>query len=145
MYENLVSLLRKKYDQAPLVMEAADAIEELLKAVPDKPRKERIQTEQDHNEIFRWKEPGPDGMWSRYLVQDPKTKAGVVIVFGDNAGLLDTDLLDIVLDRLNCAKAVPKAKDWANLEFATDHLRAALRWMRSTKSIQEPPCGTTDK
>ncbi len=29
MYEELVKLLRKKYDQAPMVMEAADAIEEL--------------------------------------------------------------------------------------------------------------------
>ena len=29
MYEELVALLRKKYDQAPMVMEAADAIEEL--------------------------------------------------------------------------------------------------------------------
>jgi len=31
MYEDLVSLLRKKYDKAPMVMEAADAIEELSK------------------------------------------------------------------------------------------------------------------
>ena len=29
MYDELVALLRKKYDQAPMVMEAADAIEEL--------------------------------------------------------------------------------------------------------------------
>lgn len=28
-YEELVALLRKKYDKAPMVMEAADAIEEL--------------------------------------------------------------------------------------------------------------------
>ena len=32
MYDELVALLRKKYDKAPMVMEAADAIEELLKA-----------------------------------------------------------------------------------------------------------------
>lgn len=32
MYEEMVALLRKKYDKAPMVMEAADAIEELLKA-----------------------------------------------------------------------------------------------------------------
>ena len=29
MYDGLVALLRKKYDKAPMVMEAADAIEEL--------------------------------------------------------------------------------------------------------------------
>ena len=29
MYDDLVALLRKKYDKAPMVMEAADAIEEL--------------------------------------------------------------------------------------------------------------------
>lgn len=29
MYDELVALLRKKYDKAPMVMEAADAIEEL--------------------------------------------------------------------------------------------------------------------
>lgn len=34
MYEELVTLLRKKYDQAPMVMEAADAIEELSKGRP---------------------------------------------------------------------------------------------------------------
>lgn len=37
MYENLVSLLKKKYDKAPMVMEAADAIEELSKRVPPVP------------------------------------------------------------------------------------------------------------
>ena len=31
MYDELVALLRKKYDKAPMVMEAADAIEELSK------------------------------------------------------------------------------------------------------------------
>ena len=31
MYDGLVALLRKKYDKAPMVMEAADAIEELSK------------------------------------------------------------------------------------------------------------------
>ena len=31
MYKELVALLRKKYDKAPLVMEAADAIEELFR------------------------------------------------------------------------------------------------------------------
>lgn len=31
MYDELVALLRKKYDKAPMVMEAADAIEELDK------------------------------------------------------------------------------------------------------------------
>lgn len=29
MYDELVAMLRKKYDKAPMVMEAADAIEEL--------------------------------------------------------------------------------------------------------------------
>ena len=33
MYEKLVALLRKKYDMAPMVMEAADAIEELSKRI----------------------------------------------------------------------------------------------------------------
>lgn len=33
MYEELVALLRKKYDKAPMVMEAADAIEELSKQI----------------------------------------------------------------------------------------------------------------
>ena len=33
MYEELVALLRKKYDMAPMVMEAADAIEELSKRI----------------------------------------------------------------------------------------------------------------
>ena len=33
MYEGLVALLRKKYDKAPTVMEAADAIEELNKCL----------------------------------------------------------------------------------------------------------------
>lgn len=33
MYEKLVVLLRKKYDKAPMVMEAADAIEELSKQI----------------------------------------------------------------------------------------------------------------
>lgn len=32
MIKELVSLLRKKYDKAPMVMEAADAIEELSRA-----------------------------------------------------------------------------------------------------------------
>ena len=31
MYKELVTLLRKKYDKAPLVMAAADAIEELAR------------------------------------------------------------------------------------------------------------------
>ena len=33
MYDELVALLRKKYDKAPMVMEAADAIEELSKRI----------------------------------------------------------------------------------------------------------------
>ena len=33
MYEELVSLLRNKYDQAPMVMETADAIEKLNKRI----------------------------------------------------------------------------------------------------------------
>lgn len=37
MYEELVALLRKKYDKAPMVLAAADAIEELSKRVPPVP------------------------------------------------------------------------------------------------------------
>lgn len=33
MYDELVALLRKKYDKAPMVMEACDAIEELSKQI----------------------------------------------------------------------------------------------------------------
>ena len=42
MHEELVALLRKKYDMAPMVMEASDAIEEL-----SKPRWIPVTEEQD--------------------------------------------------------------------------------------------------
>lgn len=153
MYENLVKRLRTVASAADffgrmmpaadnqitkLCTEAADAIEALRKADPDKPRSERIRTTQNQSTISRWKEPGPGGMWSRYLIQDPKTKGGVVIVFRegeDQNGVLDTDLLDIVRDRLECTTT----KDYVHT-MALDHINIALDWLHAlARRVPEPP------
>lgn len=153
MYENLVKRLRYCSEERDgcgmcalssycvlrvgLLTQAADAIEALRKADPDKPRSERIRTTQNQNTISRWKEPGPGGMWSRYLVQDPKTKGGVVIVLQDEDqhGVLDTDLLDIVRDRLECTTT----KDYVHT-MALDHINIALDWLHAlARRVPEPP------
>lgn len=94
-----------------------------------------IQKQNNLNEVFRWRDRGPGGAWHRYLVQDPNTKGGVVIVFQEGPrkdatsthGVLDVDLLEIVRDRLRCFQA----GEFACREnaCALTHIEEALMWM----------------
>lgn len=94
-----------------------------------------IQKRNNLNEVFRWRDRGPGGAWHRYLIQDPNTKGGVVIVFHEGPrkeatstrGVLDVDLLEIVRDRLRCFQA----GEFACREnaCALTHIEEALMWM----------------
>jgi len=94
-----------------------------------------IQKRNNLNEVFRWRDRGPGGAWHRYLVQDPNTKGGVVIVFQEGPrketssthGVLDCDLLEIVRDRLRCFQD----GEFACREnaCALTHIEEALMWM----------------
>lgn len=94
-----------------------------------------IQKRNNLNEVFRWRDRGPGGAWHRYLVQDPNTKGGVVIVFQEGPrkeassshGVLDVDLLEIVRDRLRCFQG----GEFACREnaCALTHIEEALMWM----------------
>lgn len=63
-----------------------------------------VTMSRSHNDIFRWRSPGQDGIWYRYLVQQRDTGGGVVVLMehGTGLGMTDADLLEIVRDRLRC-------------------------------------------
>ena len=94
-----------------------------------------IQKRNNLNEIYRWDEIGPGGAWHKYLIQDPETKGGVVVIFqegprnekGSHPGLLDCDLLEIVRDRLRSFQE----GDYSCREnaCALTHIEEALMWM----------------
>lgn len=77
MYEDLVKLLRKKYDQAPMVMEAADAIEELIGVI------------QNHDFLESLIKP----CWIPVTEKLPKAYEDVLLLFPHNqaAGFCDRD------------------------------------------------------
>ena len=112
-----------------------------------------IQKRNNLNEVFRWKEKGPGGAWHAYLVRDAETKGGFVIFFqkgprnepGSEPGLLDTDLLEIVRDRLKCFQA----GEYACREnaCALTHIEEALMWMnkRVEDRAERQVLGTYEK
>lgn len=94
-----------------------------------------IQKRNNLNEVFRWKDRGAGNAWHRYLIQDPETKGGVVILFQEGPrkdpssihGVLDCDLLEIVRDRLKCfQEGEYRCRENA---CALTHIEEALMWM----------------
>ena len=94
-----------------------------------------IQKRNNLNEVFRWKDRGAGNAWHRYLIQDPATKGGVVIIFQEGPrkdpnsihGVLDCDLLEIVRDRLKCfQEGEYRCRENA---CALTHIEEALMWM----------------
>ena len=71
MYDELVALLRKKYDKAPMVMEAADAIEELSKRVPPVPHGRLIDADAFFDDLLFPSKQFEQGM--RELIGDAPT------------------------------------------------------------------------
>jgi len=117
----------------------------------------RIQTENNLNEVYAVDEPGAGNASHEYLVLLPTDKPDVAepveIAFQNGprkdpnsiSGVLDTDLLEIVRDRL---------KGFQSGEFACrenacalTHIEEALMWMnkRVTDRAQRGVLGTNNK
>jgi hypothetical protein len=117
----------------------------------------RIQTENNLNEVYAVDEPGVGNANHEYLVILPTNEPDVVIPVeiafqhgprnepNSTPGVLDTDLLEIVRDRL---------KGFQSGEFACrenacalTHIEEALMWMnkRVTDRAQRGVLGTNNK
>lgn len=112
-----------------------------------------IQKRHNLNEVWRWDETGPSGAWYKYLIQDAETKGGVVIIFqegprnekGSHPGLQDSDLLEIVRDRLRCfQEGEHSCRENA---CALTHIEEALMWMnkRAEDRAERGVLGTTNE
>lgn len=113
-----------------------------------------IQKRENLNEVYRMAEPGPGGACHEYLVSRADTHAGVsAILFqkgprkeiDSQCGVLDTDLLEIVRDRLKAFQAGPMAT--RENACALTHIEEALRWMnkRVEDRIERKVLGTMEK
>ena len=123
--------------------------------------RERLLTIQKHynlNRVYRYGDPGPGGAYHTYQVEWPVDPATGLMHYeaicfqkgprNDPAavsGILDTDLLEIVRDRLKCFQA----GDYACREnaCALTHIEEALMWMnkRVEDRFERGVLGTTEK
>lgn len=117
-----------------------------------------IQKRNNLNEVYRCGDPGPGGAYHDYEVHmlvDPETgltftthlafQKGPRNEIGSEHGVLDTDLLEIVRDRLKCFQA----GDFACREnaCALTHIEEALMWMnkRVEDRAERGVLGTNEK
>lgn len=117
-----------------------------------------IQKRNNLNEVSRCGDPGPGGAYHDYeidMMVDPETglvftmhlafQKGPRSEIGSEHGVLDTDLLEIVRDRLKCFQA----GDYACREnaCALTHIEEALMWMnkRVEDRAERGVLGTNEK
>ena len=117
-----------------------------------------IQKRNNLNDVYRCGDPGPGGAYHYYRVEwvanpDVGMVHSQLIQFQcgprkellSNHGVLDTDLLEIVRDRLKCFQA----GDYACREnaCALTHIEEALMWMnkRVEDRAERGVLGTTEK
>lgn len=115
-----------------------------------------IQKRENLNEVFAIDEPGNGGANHRYEIDCPvseQLKASTIIQFQNGArklpdsihGILDTDLLEIVRDRLKSFQC----GEFACREnaCALTHIEEALMWMnrRVEDRIERNVLGTSNK
>ena len=117
-----------------------------------------IQKRNNLNEVYRCGDPGPGGAYHNYRVEgmiDPGSmlthsrlisfQCGPRKELLSDHGILDTDLLEIVRDRLKCFQA----GDYACREnaCALTHIEEALMWMnkRVEDRAERGVLGTTEK
>lgn len=115
-----------------------------------------IQKRNNLNEVYREGETGPGGAHHTYLVRVPlgeeqaymvhiRFQSGPRKVLGSEHGLLDTDLLEIVRDRLQAFQS----GEFACREnaCALTHIEEALMWMnkRVEDRAERGVLGTNEK
>ena len=119
-----------------------------------------IQKRENLNEVYRTGERGPGGAWHDYLIttaghlpckEDSMTVLPIIFQKGARkdpaarTGVLDTDLLEIVRDRLKAFQA----GEFATREnaCALTHIEEALMWMnkRVEDRIERQVLGTMEK
>ena len=118
-----------------------------------------IQKRENLNEVYRYGEPGPGGAYHDYDIYPAGKRLGdseipmACIEFqkgprkDPNArhGVLDSDLLEIVRDRLKAFQSGPYA--CRENEMALCHVESALFWMnkRVEDRIERQVLGTMEK
>lgn len=97
---------------------------------------ETIQTKEKLNSVFAVDEKGPGGANHAYSIVSADTERGYLDVFfqkgprkevGSHHGVIDSDLLEIVRDRLIAFQEGPYASEYN--EAALSHIECALSWM----------------
>lgn len=95
-----------------------------------------VQTQENLNKVFAMDEIGPGGAHHIYSIQSVEGDAVQTTVFfqkgarkevGSQHGVIDSDLLEIVRDRLNAFQEGPFASEY-NAQ-ALVHIEQALVWM----------------
>ena len=114
-----------------------------------------IQKRENLNEVYRYGNPGPGGAYHDYEIVDPNDPevALACIEFQKGPrkdpdarhGVLDTDLLEIVRDRLTAFQSGPYA--CRENACALHHIEEALLWMnkRTEDRIERGVLGTMNK
>ncbi len=115
-----------------------------------------IQKRENLNEVYRMGEDGPGGAYHTYMVNlagADEEACGVMIEFQRGPrkdpdarhGVLDSDLLEIVRDRLKAFQNGPMATEY-NAQ-ALRHIEEALMWMnrRVEDRIERQVLGTMEK
>ena len=115
-----------------------------------------IQKRENLNVVYRTGEPGPSGGYHDYEIWDAPATADypmAKILFQKGArkdhdarhGVLDSDLLEIVRDRLKAFQAGPYAT--RENAIALTHIEEALMWMnrRVEDRIEREVLGTMEK
>ena len=112
-----------------------------------------IQKRENLNSVCRIGEPGPGGAYHDYLINLCGSDEAVMVEFQRGPrkdpdarhGVLDTDLLEIVRDRLKCFQS----GEFATREnaCALTHIEEALLWMnkRVEDRIERQVLGTMEK
>lgn len=113
-----------------------------------------IQKREKLNDVYRLGEPGPGGAYHDYAIVSTETQeilAAVEIQMGprndpeSRHGAIDSDLLEIVRDRLKAFQSGPYA--CPENELALGHVEAALAWLnnRVEDRIARQVLGTMNK
>lgn len=113
----------------------------------------RIQVNNNLNEVERLNDVGPGGAWHEYVIKLPEAGNIHKIEFQKGPrkdpeaihGVLDSDLLEIVRDRLSCFQSGPYA--CRENACALTHIEEALMWMakRSNDRAARNVLGTYNK
>ena len=98
---------------------------------------ETIQTEENLNDIFTVDDAGPGGAHHTYIIRAVDSGATILgeIRFQTGprkeedsiSGVIDSDLLEIVRDRLKAFQAGPYSSEFNGM--ALSHIEEALNWM----------------